>query len=474
LQKANVPMRNIALLASLVLVGCSSSSGSPGASPADAGADVDPATLADAGGPGPDAGPSIPASPAGRALTWVLAALNGAAVTPADVTAHFTPSFVQAIGGAAQLPPLFADLAKQKAWTLVGFDGATADLELIAVATRGDGEYWRISRHTRATGPMDGLLLDLAGDLDPSLATLPAVEQAMGALAAKTDLLAATVDGAACTPIESMSPNASLAIGSAFKLWVLATVAQSVEAGAHAWTDEIAIEDRYKSLPSGTLQDQPAGTKLPLLTFADEMISKSDNTAADHLLFTVGRAAVEAMLTTTGHHDPTANQPFLSTRELFTLKLMLSPADQQAFAGSTVAAKRTLLDGYDARLDPRTYAGPAWDAPILPDTLEWFATPGDLCRVMATLKAYADKPATKDVYDVLRINPGFTDHGGAFAYIGMKGGSEPGVLDMTFLLQRKRDDKWLFLTLGWNDPARPIDETKAVYLATAARAIVGR
>ncbi len=217
---------------------------------------------------------------------------------------------------------------------------------------------------------------------------------------------------------------------------------------------EIAIEDRYKSLPSGTLQDQPAGAKLPLLTFADEMISKSDNTAADHLLFTVGRAAVEAMLTTTGHHDPTVNQPFLSTRELFTLKLMLSPAEQQAFVGSTLAAKRTLLDDYDARLDPRTYAGPEPTAPILPDTLEWFATPGDLCRVMAARKGYADKPATTDVYDVLRINPGFADHAGAFAYIGMKGGSEPGVLDLTWLLQRKRDSKWLFLTADRRDQGR--------------------
>ncbi len=93
---------------------------------------------------------------------------------------------------------------------------------------------------------------------------------------------------------------------------------------------------------------------------------------------------------------------------------------------------------------------------------------------MATLKGYADKPATKDVYDVLRINPGFVDHAGSFSYIGMKGGSEPGVLDMTWLLQRKRDNKWLFLTLGWNDTAHPIDEAKAVYLATAARAIIGR
>jgi hypothetical protein len=34
-------------------------------------------------------------------------------------------------------------------------------------------------------------------------------------------------------------------------------------------------------------------------------------------------------------------------------------------------------------------------------------------------------------------------------YVGFKGGSEPGVLNMTYLLRRD-DDKWFVVTLGFN------------------------
>ena len=45
----------------------------------------------------------------------------------------------------------------------------------------------------------------------------------------------------------------------------------------------------------------------------------------------------------------------------------------------------------------------------------------------------ARRPATAPVLDVLAINPGIADATGAFAYIGYKGGSEPGVLNLTYV-----------------------------------------
>jgi hypothetical protein len=476
-------MRSFSLFASLLLLGCSSNGDAPPPDRGDAGpiAPVDGGAIADGGADAPntpdahDGGVPIPASPAGAALAWVLAGINGAPVTSADVTAHFTPAFVQAVG-AAQIPALFQQLALEKAWTLVGFDGQVAPEALTAILTRGDGQYWRIALHVDPAqgNAIDSAFFDPAGDLDPALATYDAVDQAMKAIAPNVNLLAATLDGDACTSVHALNPTASLALGSAFKLWILAAAAQSIDAGTRAWTDTIAIEDKYKSLPSGTMQTEADGTKFTVLQIAQAMISKSDNTATDHLLFTVGRPAVEAMLTTTKHHAPAENQPFFSTRELFSLKLMLSPADQQAFLGSTTAQKRTLLDQYDATIDPRKYAGPAWIEPRLIDKLEWFATPGDLCNVMLALKAYADKPATKNVYDVLAINPGISDRAGLFSYVGYKGGSEPGVLDLTWLMKRKKDQKWVFFTTAWNDTQKPVDDAKAVYVAGAARAILGR
>ena len=51
------------------------------------------------------------------------------------------------------------------------------------------------------------------------------------------------------------------------------------------------------------------------------MISISDNTAADHLIHFLGRRAVERQQRRFGMKRPRVNEPFLTTRELFQLKL---------------------------------------------------------------------------------------------------------------------------------------------------------
>ena len=42
-----------------------------------------------------------PATPAGSGLAFVLGALNGAPVSDADVTAHFSPTFLAAVPASA-------------------------------------------------------------------------------------------------------------------------------------------------------------------------------------------------------------------------------------------------------------------------------------------------------------------------------------------------------------------------------------
>jgi hypothetical protein len=412
-------------------------------------------------------------SPALRALDWVLGALNGATLTEAEVAARFAPAFLQQVPP-AQLIAVLGQLASAGPYTLVRVEGPVTDAQLVGVVTDGGQHYGRITIAADAAGLVQGLLLQSAGDLDPTFASWEAIDQAVSALAPKVNILAATVDEAGCTPIHALAADASLAMGSSFKLWILATLAQEIGAGTRAWNDQLAITDAHKSLPSGVLQDQPAGIRLSLLAFANNMISISDNTAADHLLFFLGRPAVEAMLTTTGHHDPTLNQPFLGTRELFNLKLMVTPTEQQAYLAADIPGRRAQLETFDTTYDPRTYQGPPWESPRTIDTLEWFATPGDLCNVMRALKVAGDQPATAPVYNVLAINPGIPDPTGAFSYIGFKGGSEPGVMNLTWLLRRQADAQWLFFTITFNDPDHPIDEAQAAYLTEAARAQLSR
>ena len=420
-----------------------------------------------------DAGATAPASPVGEALTWVLRALNGYVPTQAEITAELTADFLQQVP-ASDVGALLVQLSQARPWTLKELVGTPTPSALVAVLSRADGQYWRLALVVDPAGHIGGAQIQQAPDLDPALATWEEVVAAVGALAPRANLLAATVDATGCTPLHALAMDENLALGSAFKLWVLAAVAADVAAGRHAWDEMVPIQDALKSLPSGTLQEQPAGTVLPLRAFADHMISISDNTAADHLLFLTGRASVEAMLATSGHHDPTVNQPFLSTRELFNLKLMVSSAEQQAYLDASIDDKRKLLAQYDAAYDPRTYTGAPWLAPKAIDRLEWFATPGDLCGVMRTLRDAGAQPATAPVLDVLALNPGLPDAVKAFSYIGFKGGSEPGVMNLTWLLRRSTDSPWLFFTVAWNDPLHALDEDRATYVAGAGRALLGR
>jgi hypothetical protein len=106
--------------------------------------------------------------------------------------------------------------------------------------------------------------------------------------------------------------------------------------------------------------------------------------------------------------------------------------------------------------------------------IEWFASPEDLCKLMVALKARADAPTTAPVGAILSINPGLPDEAGAYKYIAFKGGSEPGVMNLTWLLQRKSDDKWVFLTVGFNDTGSAIDDEKALAATAAARAFLAK
>ena len=87
------------------------------------------------------------------------------------------------------------------------------------------------------------------------------------------------------------------AVGSAFKLAVLAALKDQVAAGALAWDDVATLEAGHISLPSGILQAWPVGSPLTIHTLASLMISVSDNTATDALIALLGRDLIESYTT---------------------------------------------------------------------------------------------------------------------------------------------------------------------------------
>ncbi len=237
-----------------------------------------------------------------------------------------------------------------------------------------------------------------------------------------------------------------LPTGSSFKLWILGELARSVVAGEHRWDEVVLLDSNRYSLPSGVMQSWPHGAPVTLHTLASEMISISDNTATDLLLYYLGQQNVERMVAVMGHTKPEMNVPFLSTRQLFVLKFSDSARRAQTYLSLDVPQRRTMLENImtTVPLSDVHYI----DTTVLPDKLEWFARTPDLVRTMDWLRKTSENPKAAPVRGILSINPGVDVNTTTWKFVGYKGGSETGVLNMTYLLQHSSGD-WYGLSVSW-------------------------
>jgi beta-lactamase class A len=285
-----------------------------------------------------------------------------------------------------------------------------------------------------------------------------AIERDIAALPGVSSALYAPLDGG--TPALAVNADRQLALGSAFKLYVLSALARQVEQGTRKWADVVRI-DALRSLPSGQMQDWPPDAPVTLLTLATMMISISDNTATDQLIHILGRDALAAEMRASGNAAPERSLPFLTTRELFALKADAASGAKYAAMGETDQAVAAEALAQEIARDPAHVAAPAFTAPEMIDSIEWFASPEDLRRVLARIVALKDPTARQ----ILAVSPSMAaPRRQAFAYVGFKGGSEPGVLNFSWLLQ-KRDGTWWIATVGWNDPTKPVETATLDLLA---------
>lgn len=284
------------------------------------------------------------------------------------------------------------------------------------------------------------------------------LEAEIAALPGSSGYAVARLD-AAPTILAELNSGRSYAIGSAFKLYVLAEAIRAVAAGERRWDGIVPLN--RKSLPSGFLHNWPAGSPMTLHSLASLMISQSDNSATDTLIAALGRDRIEAMMVTTGHADPARNRPFLQTSEMFRLKGSGGSALLARWTAADVATRRTILAELQSLDRTKPAYGSFSSSPKAIDTVEWFATSADLVRALDWIRRN-DRDGTGRA--ILAINPGIGAAAAAEqAYLGYKGGSEPGVLNLSFLVQA-RTGGWYAVTGSWNDPKAIVDEAKFVAL----------
>lgn len=414
---------------------------------------------------------TLPGTAAGIQARWLLGAIAQAPLPAASITAHFDKEFL------AKVPPsaLNATFTHVTGLRLTAVGLSTS--EFIVLSVSGAGQPLTATLGVDAHGLIGSLLLTPATQqpAPPPPATWAAVDRQIRAVAPQTRMLVARVSGGTCQPIQAIGAATAAPLGSAFKLYVLDALARAIAAGTVSWDQRLTVTSPLKSLPSGELGTEPDGTQVTVRQAAEDMISSSDNTAANLLMALVGRTAVEAAAAGTGMADPALDTPFLTTRELFVLKLIDWPSLAGRYLALGSAGRQAMLTGTVDRVPfaALTAVAKAWTAPRDIGSVEWFASPADICKAYASLAALARRPGLAPVASTLEINDGGLNlDPGQWRDVWFKGGSEPGVLTLNYLATTRGGQSYVVSVLAAN-PAAPIPQAAAVPLLGAIKAAFG-
>ena len=397
---------------------------------------------------------TLPDTPVGIQAGWLVAATAHLPISATDVRAHFDATFLGKVSPAT----LNQVLKGTPKVAVVSIEASQAD-SLVTIVSAG-GTQLQVTLDVDAQGLISGLLIAPAPL--PAPTTWEGVDAALRSVAPEVHLLVANVTNGSLQPVHSIDPATAAPLGSMFKLYVLDALGDAVASGKVTWNQPLTITAQLKSLPSGELQTKPDGTQISVQDVATKMISISDNTAADMLIDLVGRPAVEAALTATGMADPSRSRPFLTTREMFGLKLDQWPTLAKQYIAADAAARRNLLaSSVDPAPLPDLAQAEAWTTPRDIDSIEWFASANDISRVYASLVALARQPGLSPIAQVLSLNDGgLRLEPAEWKTTWFKGGSEPGVLTLAYLATTQAGQSYVVVALAEN-PSKPIDEATA-------------
>lgn len=279
----------------------------------------------------------------------------------------------------------------------------------------------------------------------PTSSTLPGVtipaakwesiDASLAGLGPQTGLLVAKVTpGGTCEEVHAVAPSTVRPIASQFKLLVLGALAEQIEAGKISWDQKLTVPEVRSLGNEGAkeaLQATPPGATFTVEHVATQMISISDNTAADMLVDLVGRRAVEQQFARWTDHAE-RNTPMLKTREMLLLHYAKGLGDEY------LATPQSKRDAFLAdQVDPLSNADIAsgyTTEPRFIDEIEWFATPDDLCRTFAGLRTLQKNPKLAPLDGMLsKEDFGLDLNPAEWPTVWYKGGSEAGVLTTGWL-----------------------------------------
>lgn len=404
-------------------------------------------------------------------LEWILASLDAGSAEGASE--RFSPDFLTQVP-VQLLDSTFAQTGGGETvpWRIVSSD-QSSDFEASAILGNSLGDEMRLDLVLEPDTGLISSALFRPVIKDAGL-TEAEIDASLNEIAATPTLGVYDVTDESCDVIHELNPTVPAAIGSAFKLWVLAELGHQVAAGDAAWDEPLAVQTNLRSGPDGQVYQLADGDTLTLEEHAGWMISISDNTATDHLISKLGRENIEAALPTIGVADPALNTPFMSTGELFAIKFVPDYPNPSDWYEADETARRAILEELAAAtlpwVEPLT---PAEEMRLLvnadgvPTTdprnldIEWLATPRDMCETMLYLEQLADTAGLEPIVDILEANPGLPFDEEEWTKVRFKGGSEPGVLAGVWWLERV-DGRQYVIAGMLNDAEQSFNQAAAI------------
>lgn len=407
----------------------------------------------------------LPPGILGRRAAWVLEQV-GPDGDPDEqaVRRRFTPDFLEQVTP-AQVLEVFDQVRALAPLTIVDVAPEVEQVGQRALAVRLNGSE-PVRMELAVDG--DGLISGLRFGPDPE-ATPPAAYESPEELSADLSRLGTaqvyvgSLDGSGCTTTYEDPARAEPApSGSVFKLVVLTAVVSAVEDGDLGWEEDLTVSRALKSLPSGELQDRPDGSVVSVREAARLMISVSDNTAADVLMRAVGPDRLAEVVDDLGLSH-SSMQPMPTTRQFFQLGW---GARVEGWAEADAERRAEVLRGLPRDLSD-VDAG-AVDTPVWREGIDWFLSGEEICRVWARLHRQASTDAGDALSQILR--PPREVAGAEGARVSFKGGSAPGVLALSYLVQRPGEDPEVLVLQVRSDTA--VDEVAAFAAAKGGVALL--
>jgi len=300
------------------------------------------------------------------------------------------------------------------------------------------------------------LLLFPCADAENAKQVEAQVAKALAPLSGRTAFLFTELTPNGPKPLFGLRADERFAVGSSFKLYILGRLAEEVNDRRRLLENVMRLQADHLGPPSSEMAEWPMGSPVTVNTLAIKMISISDNTATDHLLYLLGRENVEKAMAKMGHHQPQWNLPLLSTREMVMLRDKADPQRLKTYLSLDEAGKRkyladTVSKYHDfAKLDVSddTY-----------DRVEWFATAMDMARALNWLRLHTEEnqPA-HSLRGILAMKPLLKFDRKIWTYDGSKGGSEDFLIAGNWLL-KNRNGKWYTFHIYWNSQEKVSTET---------------